>query len=135
MVIERARLRSLAWADASAVKALAKEALGARTSRSAAWRQPGWPPLCSAAGFNLVFGADVVYVAEAVPALFAAAAALLSASQEARSHGARCISNRQMPSVLCLLCLSRHVPCVMRGLWLCTLHLNLKLMACTCRRG
>lgn len=89
--IERARLRRLAWGDAVAVRALAAEALGAHPSRSGAWRQSGAPPLCSTAGFDLVVGADVVYVAEAVPALFAAAAVLLSASQEARSQGARCL--------------------------------------------
>lgn len=93
MVVERARLRRLAWADATAVQALAAEALSARPSCSAAWRQPGAPPLCSPAGFDLVVGADVVYMAEAVPALFAAAAALLSASQEARCHGALRLSS------------------------------------------
>ena len=93
VVIERARLRRLAWADATAVEALAAEALGAHISRSAACRQPGAARLCSSAGFDLVLGADVVYMAEAVPALFAAAATLLSASQEARSPEARCLAH------------------------------------------
>ncbi|KAK9843966.1 hypothetical protein WJX81_000623 [Elliptochloris bilobata] len=84
VVIERARLRRLAWDDAAAVQALAAEAQGPRESTSYSRRRPAAASSCSASGFDLALGADVAYVAEAVPALFAAAAALLSASKEAR---------------------------------------------------
>ena len=81
-MIERARLRRLAWSDAAAVRELAADALRAPPRCAArSWRTDS-PPERALPGFDLALGADVVYVAEAVPALFAAAATLLSASPE-----------------------------------------------------
>lgn len=82
MVIERARLRRLAWSDADAVRELAADALRPPPRCAArSWRSDS-PPERALPGFDLALGADVVYVAEAVPALFAAVATLLSASPE-----------------------------------------------------
>ncbi|KAK9828449.1 hypothetical protein WJX72_000046 [[Myrmecia] bisecta] len=57
VVIERARLRRLAWGEAAEVAALQRDFPG---------------------GFDVVLGADVVYVEEAVPQLFAAITAMLA---------------------------------------------------------
>jgi len=83
VVVERARLRRLAWADAAGAAGLAADAL--RAPRAAPRAPAAAAPPAAPAGFDLALGADVAYVAEAVPALFAAAAALLSASPQARS--------------------------------------------------
>lgn len=81
VIIERARLRRLAWADAPAAAALAAEPLRSPAAKNMAWWR-GPPPPAPPTGFDLVLGADVVYVEEAVPALFATATALLSSSPQ-----------------------------------------------------
>jgi len=82
VVVERARLRRLAWADAAGAAGLAADAL--RAPRAAPRAPAAAAPPAAPAGFDLALGADVAYVAEAVPALFAAAAALLSAGRVRR---------------------------------------------------
>lgn len=62
--IERVRLRRLAWGDSAGLAAARRDAPG---------------------GYDVVFGADVVYVAEAVPALFASISTLLAKSPSARA--------------------------------------------------
>ena len=65
VIVERARLRQLAWGNQAHMQALKRE-------------YPG--------GFDIILGSDIVYVDSFVPDLFATAVALLSPHSKVKSQ-------------------------------------------------